>query len=148
MLRRPASLAAVAVLVAFALPLIAADSDSPTRLTWDEYVTDCGLAAQKANQARTEKIFREKYKGKVIIWPGKVTSVSEKLGGNGFTIGVAMKPTESKLGSSDILLSAPDSFKNEAVSMNSGDAIRFVGKMTSQGGAILNHQIELIRLAY
>ncbi len=117
-----------------------------TGASWDDYIKDCGHEAQKVNQARTEQAFREKYKGKSVAWSGKVTSVSEKLGGNGFTVGVAMNPTESAFGSSDILLSASDSFKDEVVALNNGDAIRFTGKMTSQGGAILNHQVELTKL--
>jgi hypothetical protein len=84
--------------------------------------------------------------GKVVTWSGTVQSVAEALG-SGFTIGVSMVPTESALGSSDITLVASDSLKDAVIALNKGDKVRFTGRFVSQGGFILNHQIDLMRLA-
>jgi len=39
-------------------------------LTWAQYRTDCGKDAQEQNEARTEEVFRLKYKGKRVRWSG------------------------------------------------------------------------------
>jgi hypothetical protein len=119
-------------------------NESPGQ-TWEQYLNHCGVKAQKANQARTEKVFREEYKGKTVSWFGVVHSVSENLL-SGFTVGVSMSPTESEFGSSDITLSVPGSFKDAIVDLNKGNTIRFTGRLTGQGGVFLDHQVELMKL--
>ncbi len=117
---------------------------APSVFQWEEFVRDCGLAAQKANQARTEQVFRDKYKDEVITWTGTVYFVAEAELGSGYFVDVSMNPTESRIDASDITLFAAGSFRNAVVSLNKGDKIQFTGRLISQGGVILNHQIELM----
>lgn len=135
------------------LLLMVPDSDagsllarSDSRITWEQFLGDCGLKAQEANQARTEKVFREKYLGKIIRWTGTVYSVQERNLSSGYTIHVLMQPTESVLGGPDLTLIAGERFKEQVLALNKGDVIRFSGNLIEQGGRILNHQIELTSL--
>src|SRR5438105_1063561 len=37
-----------------------------SKITWNQYIKDCGPTAQNANEAHSAQIFNEKYKGKTI----------------------------------------------------------------------------------
>lgn len=112
-------------------------------LTWTEYLADCGLPAQKTNEAVTEKVFRDKYKGKRVSWTGVVDSVRETPLGSGYLVDVRMKPTESWLGDSDITLSASDSLETQVLALKKDDTVTFFGTFLRQGGTFLNHIIDL-----
>jgi Family of unknown function (DUF6263)/Wolframin C-terminal OB-fold domain len=120
--------------------------EKPSQVTWNEYMRDVGLNSQKANEARSEEIFRQKYKDKIVAWSGKVSSVSEQLVGGGFDVGVSMIPTESALGGSDLTLSASQDFKNAVLRLNKGAPIQFTGRLVRQGGPVTNHEVELMSL--
>lgn len=112
---------------------------------WDQFLADCGLAAQEENEARTEEAFRRDYRDRIVEWTGRVDSVSESLT-DGFTVGVAMDPTESILGSSDLWLSVPPRMRQDVLALNKGDKITFVARIQRQGGRILNHSLDLLSL--
>jgi len=114
-----------------------------SQINWDDYLADCGLKAQEANEAKTEKLFREKYKGKPVSWTGVVDSVREKPLSEGFAIGVQMKPTESVLGSADVSLFADKDLQDQVLNIKRGNTIKFSGKLEAQGGHLLNHTIAL-----
>jgi len=43
----------------------------PTSITWSDFVADCGVIAQRDNEARSEVAFKSNYKGKRIRWSGR-----------------------------------------------------------------------------
>jgi endonuclease YncB( thermonuclease family) len=114
-----------------------------TEITWEKYVEDCGLKAQDVNEAKTEANFRDKYKGKPVRWSGQVVSVKEKPIGEGYFVGVRMTPSESILSSSsDLTLSVLKKHKEKVLALKKDDMIEFAGKLSTQGGRVLNHDIE------
>ena len=136
------------------------------RLRWEAYWRDCGKDAQRTNQARTEEVFRQQWKGEVVRWSGVVTSVRKRTSGDGFIINVKMNPSDSlvskrtsgdgltikleiKLSDSlvpDLGVMASGSFKEIVLGLNEGQTITFVGKISVQGGTFTNHILDLIRI--
>jgi hypothetical protein len=114
-----------------------------SELSWTSYLADCGLKAQESNEARTEKLFRERYKGKVVHWSGIVDSVKEQEFSKGYYVGVRMTPTESALGASDLTLSAVEQLQDKVLALEKGDNITFSGRLVAQGGRVVNHIVEL-----
>lgn len=114
-------------------------------LTWEDYLTDCGLPAQKENEARSELVFRRRYQNQFVQWTGTVYSVKEALA-DGFLIGVTMDPSESTLGADDLTLIAPTGMQAQVLELNKGDSITFLARLRGQGGFILNHRLELVSI--
>lgn len=112
-------------------------------ILWTDFIADCGLKAQEVNEAKTEKVFRDKYEGKQVHWSGTIDSVREDPFGNGYLISVQMSPTESKLGGPDVTIAASNELHDRVLSLKSKDKISFRGRLKQQGGRILNHEIEL-----
>jgi hypothetical protein len=48
------------------------------------------------------------------------------------------------LQSSDVLLKVPEKFKKRVLDLNRGDRILFTGRIESQGGSILPHQLQFV----
>jgi len=107
-------------------------------------MTDCGKRAQEINEARTEEVFRNRYHGKTVTWEGKVQSVTETLFGGSYLVMVKMSPSESL--SSDVTLSVSKQFKQVVLSLNEGSRIRFTGVIDGQGGAFIDHSIEVVAI--
>lgn len=119
---------------------------SDATISWEQFLADCGLDAQEANEAKTERSFREKYKGNAIEWEGVIDSVRENPLGEDFLVGVRMSPTQSKLGGSDLTLSADKELEEQLLALKKGQKVRFCGTLRKQGGRILDHIIELKRI--
>ena len=112
-------------------------------ITWSQYITDCGLDAQKTNEARTEHLFITLYKGKYVNWTGVVYSVRKNFFGNGFRVNIHMSPTESSLGAFDLTLSAGQDLEEEVIALNEGDRVEFEAVFRMQGGLVGSHQFDL-----
>lgn len=117
----------------------------PTEITWEEYRSDCGVAAQEANEARTEEAFRRQYHRQVVEWSGRVESVSEGFRG-GYRIGIRMNPTDCVLPGSDLVLIGSARVQQQALNLRQGQNVRFVGRILSQGGTLTLHTIELLKM--
>lgn len=115
-------------------------------ITWDKFVADCGRKAQAANEAKSAAVFRQDYRGRIVTWTGVVEGVKEAPIFDGYYVHVSMKPTESLIGGSDLMLSVPASFDDQVLKLKQGDRIRFSGRLEKQGGLILDHSIELDRI--
>jgi hypothetical protein len=113
-------------------------------VSWADFIANCGRKASEQNDARSAKIFRETYQGRVVVWSGVVAMVKERLVGGGYQIGITMSPTESLLGSSDVTLFALAEQRDTALALNKGDKVSFVGTITRQGGMILDHTLDMI----
>ena len=116
----------------------------PTALTWIEYRNDCGLDSQRENEARTEQVFREKYKGKLIRWSGTVRGIQEKMLASGYFISVQMQPSDGI--HSDLSLSVGKELAKTALSLKDGDTVTFDGYLSSQGGVITSHIIDVVKV--
>ena len=116
---------------------------SESSITWEQFLADCGLEAQETNEAKTEKSFRVKYKGKTVSWEGVIDSVRENPLGDDFLVGIRMTPTQSILGRSDLTLSADKGLEETLLNMKKDQKVRFSGTLKTQGGRILDHTIEL-----
>ncbi len=116
---------------------------SEPSITWEQFLADCGLEAQEANEAKTEKSFRVKYKGKTVSWEGVIDSVRENPLGDDFLVGIRMTPTQSIVGRSDLTLSADKRLEGKLLDMKKDQKVRFSGTLHTQGGRIMNHIIEL-----
>ncbi|MHC4800319.1 MAG: hypothetical protein ACYTF1_27065, partial [Planctomycetota bacterium] len=117
------------------------ENNRPTNITWQEYVNDCGVQAQKSNEVQAESLFREKYKGKVVKWSGGIMGIESKmLGGSRITI--MMSPCESPITGIDITLNVPRNV--DVKSLNKNDMITFVGRIRIQGGVFTPHQLDWI----
>lgn len=113
-------------------------------ILWPQFLADCGKKAQEANEARTEKVFEERYLNRTINWTGTVDSTKRKLIGSGYDVNVRMDPTESAFGTYDLTLSVPDGLTDRILSLNKGQAVDFTAKFSRQGGLLLGHQLELL----
>ena len=131
---------AVAILVMFVGMAVSAGS----KITWEQYKRDCGVAAQEANEARAKSNFITKYKGKSIIWSGVIVSIDN----DGFDrmeayselyVRVKMSPSDSII--ADLKLRFPKKYKDRLLKLNKGDTITFLGTISSMGGSILDHVI-------
>lgn len=114
----------------------------PTSITWSEYVSHCGVLAQRANQARTEQWFKREYKGKRIRWSGRVVNVTSAFLSDDYLVLVRMDPTDESL-AFDVSLDVAESFFSIVMSLNKGDPIEFVGTITRQGGSLTGHNIQI-----
>ena len=83
------------------------------KITWLQYIKECGLDAQRTNEARTETVFKNSYKGRSVHWSGVVYSVQKSLLGKGFMVNIRMSPTESALGTFDLTLSGGQDLEEE-----------------------------------
>lgn len=117
----------------------------PTSITWVAYMADCGVKAQEQNEARTERKFKQKYKGKRIRWRGRVVNIDTAFLSSGFTISVKMSPSDESL-VSDLSLSIPRTFESLVLALNKADLIEFVGTINSQGGPLSNHSVRAERI--
>jgi len=117
----------------------------PASPTWAQYRADCGEDAQERNEAKTEEIFRQKYKGKTVCWSGTVVSTSEGFLSSDYTVTVRMAPSDAMF--SDIVLHVPQKMKTFVLSLNEGDAIAFEGTLRFQGGPLSSHTIDVAKLS-
>ncbi len=113
---------------------------------WEEFLADCGLKASEANESRSAKVFGERYKERVVEWSGVVAWVKDGIVDDGFSIGITMSPSESLIGSSDLVLKAPAKMREAVLVLNKGDKVVFVGRIASQGGRILDHSLDIVDL--
>jgi len=113
----------------------------PTAIMWSEYIADCGVIAQRDNEARSEYTFKNEYRGKRVRWSGRVVNVDTTILGGGFTIRVKMEPGDESI-HSDILLNSPISLGPVVIPLNEHDPIEFVGILESQGGVFSDHVID------
>lgn len=118
-------------------------SVSRSNLTWRQYRQDCGLKAQEANTARTEKVFREKYESQEVCWIGEVVSLTESLFGNSYSVSIQMDPTDAMI--ADIILNVPDEFRETVMTLNKGDKVEFTGTIERQGGVFTSHAIDVTK---
>jgi hypothetical protein len=119
------------------------DPPPPDTITWVQFRADCGLEAQRGNEARTVQVFKKKYQDRTIKWVGHIYSIKEKPIGAGYLVLVRMDPSDSALGTYDLTLDAGEDLKEEILSLSKGDRVSFEGRITSQGGAITGHWIRL-----
>jgi hypothetical protein len=91
-------------------------------------------------------VFNIKYKNRNVRWMGTIYSINEKPIGTGYVLHVRMNPTESAMGTYDLSVSAPEEIKNEILPLNKGNRVVFEGKIASQGGAILGHEIRITHI--
>lgn len=117
----------------------------PTSITWSDYVADCGVIAQRDNEARSEVAFKSNYNGKRIRWSGRVVHVDSAMLGSGFAILVKMEPGDESI-HSDIVLDVPKTMKSIVMSLEEHSLIDFVGTLNSQGGALSAHGIAVEQL--
>jgi hypothetical protein len=115
-------------------------------ITWPQFLSDCGREAQKANEARSEQVFDQKYAGRTVNWTGIVDSIRRKPIGSGYFVDVLMDPTQSNFGLYDLTLSAPDNMTEKVLSLNKGQKVEFMGRFSRQGGVILGHQLDLMSI--
>jgi hypothetical protein len=115
-------------------------------LSWEDFVADCGRKASEKNDARSAKVFGEKYKGQVVAWSGVVASVQDRVVGGGYLVSITMLPSESLIGSSDLVLRLPAPMREKALALNKGDKVSFVCQIASQGGLILDHILDVFDL--
>lgn len=114
--------------------------------SWSEYLADCGLKAQEANEAKTEKTFREKYKGKTVQWSGFVDAIKESTFGDGYVVFIRMKPTDSALGLPDLSLSVRATLQDKMLELKKEQQVKFSGILERQGGRITGHDISVNKI--
>lgn len=118
-------------------------------VTWEQYRSDCGTDAQEKNEARSKKIFLEKYKGKEVHWQGEVESIdNDGLDSmeaySDYQVRIKMPNSDSIL--ADILLRFPKANEGYVLSLNKGDIIEWKGIIIKMGGVILDHSINVTGL--
>lgn len=107
--------------------------------SWQQYLTQCGAAAQQENAIRSHKLFSEKYAGSKVKWVGRVHRIREEVWGKDCVVEVKMSPTESV--GSDVSLVVSNSKANTLVGLNRGDDIEFEGSLAEQGNSVSNHEV-------
>jgi hypothetical protein len=120
-------------------------ANSVPGVTWTEFQSDCGLAAQRINDAKSEALFRQKYLGRKVEWSGRVVSVSEAIVGGGYRVAVKMDPSESL--NADLVLNAPAGLRETILSLEKDNVVTFIGQLRAQGGQFSDHQVNLTSLS-
>jgi hypothetical protein len=134
----------VALTIAIAFSFHAAAAVEVADLKWSEFVRDCGVKAQESNKVRSQSVFKSKYEGKVIGWFGTVNMVQEQPLGDGYLISVTMRPSEAPVTHSDLKLFVPEKLKDRVLPLDKGNKIAFIARITTQGGSILDHQLDCL----
>jgi hypothetical protein len=119
------------------------DPSPSDTITWVQFRADCGLEAQRRNEARTVQLFKEEYQDRTIKWVGYLYSISVKPIGAGYLVLVRMEPSDSALGTFDLSLDAGEDLKEKILWLSKGDRVSFEGRITRQGGSISGHGIQL-----
>jgi hypothetical protein len=113
-----------------------------SQISWIQFVNDCGPNAQKANKEKSTKAFNEKFKDKQVEWVGRVKTVSATPKGKTFDVIVNMDPTETNAAWANVKLLAGESLKNQVAALRSDSIVKFSGKVTKQGDAKANPEVE------
>lgn len=116
-------------------------------IPWKQFRTDCGVEAQKKNEALTEDVFRNRYLNRYVEWTGYVASVSEQ-NKNDYRVQMRMEPTDSSIGGADLSLLVPAGLKQVLLMLKKNDKVRFLGKIKKQGGVILNHELIILSITH
>jgi len=73
-----------------------------SRITWKEYIIDCGSEAYLSNGVKSKKLFDLKYKSQIVNWEGVFLEMSKNKEETIFYI--KMQPTDSASDASDLQL--------------------------------------------
>ena len=114
-----------------------------SEITWTQFLSDCGMKAQEANEARSEKAFEDKYAGNTVFWTGTVDSTKRKPIGSGYFVNIRMDPTESAFGLYDLML-GPRQPDGQCLIAEQGPEGQFMARVLVEGGAIMGHQWDLM----
>lgn len=127
---------------------------SPTNLSWEELINDCGARVMVENSARATEIFNRKFYKKTIEWKGYFLSAFiqafNPLDFNPehvLNLNIRMIPSES-LNNPDLFLSL-DSVKynkylNEIRKLKTGDPVIFRASFEALGNEWRPHHLHLI----
>lgn len=116
-------------------------------LSWQQYVYDCGVAAQRENAARAKHLFQTRYRNQAVQWSGRVQSVRHDASSTGFKVYVKMSPSEAKSSGYDLALHLPARCHADGVlELRKGDEIRFVAIVRQQGDSILWHEVDFLSM--